>query len=167
MLADKDRIFTNRHCCQPPGLKATQARGDRDRTAGLLKVKSAFPTGAGLYEDTRQIEGRTVCAVDRATSARNWNRVSRRRTANTYCRRIRSKTMPDRNQMRFDILLGVQNDLGLIKCEQTSQGLRLSSIEDHIRGTMTSIYGIQSDVADVKLRVDRIEKRLGLNETEQ
>ena len=72
----------------------------------------------------------------------------------------------DRNQMMFDILLGIQADLGQIKREQASQGLRLSSIEDHIRGTMTSIYGIQTDVADLKVRVDRIERRLGLNEAE-
>lgn len=72
----------------------------------------------------------------------------------------------DRNQMMFDILLGIQKDLGQIKREQTSQGLRLSSIEDHLRGTMTSLYGIQADVGDLKLRVDRIERRLGLNEAE-
>ena len=72
----------------------------------------------------------------------------------------------DRAQMMFDILLGIQTDLGQIKREQLSQGLRLSSIEDHMRGTMTSVYGIQTDVADLKLRVDRIERRLGLNEAE-
>lgn len=72
----------------------------------------------------------------------------------------------DRSQMMFDILMGIQSDLGQFKPEQTSQGLRLSSIEDHIRGTMTSIYGIQTDVADLKVRIDRIERRLGLNEAE-
>ena len=72
----------------------------------------------------------------------------------------------DRSQMMFDILLGIQADLGQIKREQMSQGLRLSSMEDHMRGTLTSVYGIQSDVADLKLRVDRIERRLGLNEAE-
>ena len=75
--------------------------------------------------------------------------------------------MTDRTQMMFDILLGIQSDIGQIKREQLSQGIRLSSIEDHMRGTMTSLYGIQNDVADLKLRVDRIERRLGLNETEQ
>lgn len=75
--------------------------------------------------------------------------------------------MPERDQMMFDILLGIQNDLGLIKREQTSQGLRLASIEDHIRGVMNSIYGMQADIADLKMRVDRIERRLGLNETHQ
>ena len=34
----------------------------------------------------------------------------------------------DRSQMMFDIMLGIQKDLGQIKREQLSQGLRLSSI---------------------------------------
>ncbi|WP_375427844.1 hypothetical protein [uncultured Sphingomonas sp.] len=72
----------------------------------------------------------------------------------------------DRTQMMFDILLGIQKDLGLIKREIASQGIRLSSIGEHIRGMMTSIYGLQADVGDLKLRVDRIERRLGLNEVE-
>ena len=72
----------------------------------------------------------------------------------------------DRGQMMFDILLGIQKDLGQIKREQLSQGIRLASIEDHIRGLMTSIYGVQADIADLKVRVDRIERRLGLNEAE-
>ncbi len=72
----------------------------------------------------------------------------------------------DRSQMMFDILLGIQKDLGLIRREQTSMGIRMASIEEHIRGLMTSIYGMQADIADLKLRVDRIERRLGLNEVE-
>lgn len=72
----------------------------------------------------------------------------------------------ERSQMMFDILLGIQNDLGPIKREQVSQGIRLASIEEHIRGLMTSIYGLQADVSDLKMRVDRIERRLGLNEAE-
>ena len=72
----------------------------------------------------------------------------------------------DRSQMMFDILLGIQKDLGLIRREQTSLGIRMASIEEHIRGLMTSIYGVQADIADLKLRVDRIERRLGLTDTE-
>jgi hypothetical protein len=72
----------------------------------------------------------------------------------------------DRIQMMFEIMLGVQKDLSQIKREQTSQGIRLSSIEEHIRGLMTSIYGVQSDMGDMKVRVDRIERRLGLSEAE-
>ena len=36
-LADKDRIFTNLYGYQSPDLKAAQARGDWDDTAGLIK----------------------------------------------------------------------------------------------------------------------------------
>ena len=66
----------------------------------------------------------------------------------------------------IELLRNIQGDVAAIKREQTSQSLRLSSIEDHMRGTMTSLYGIQSDVGDLKVRVDRIEKRLGLADTE-
>lgn len=74
--------------------------------------------------------------------------------------------MADRMDMMFDVLMGIQGDLGLIKREQVSQGIRLASIEDHIRGLMNSVYGMQSDISDLKMRVDRIEKRLGLADTE-
>lgn len=74
--------------------------------------------------------------------------------------------MADRMDMMFDVLMGIQSDLGLIKREQVSQGIRLSSMEDHMRGLMTSVYGMQSDISDLKMRVDRIEKRLGLTDTE-
>ena len=73
----------------------------------------------------------------------------------------------DRTQMMFDILLGIQSDIGQIKREVVSLGLRMSSMEDHMRGLMTSIYSVQSDISDLKMRVDRIERRLGLNETHQ
>ena len=72
----------------------------------------------------------------------------------------------DRSQMMFDILLGIQKDIGLIKREQTSMGIRLASLEEHFRGLLTSIYGVQADIADLKVRVDRIERRLGLTDTE-
>ena len=73
----------------------------------------------------------------------------------------------ERTDLMLDILKNIQADVSSIKREQTSLGIRLASIEDHIRGLMTSIYGMQADVADLKMRVDRIERRLGLNETEQ
>ena len=72
----------------------------------------------------------------------------------------------DRSQMMFDILLGIQKDIGQIKREQVSQGIRLASLEEHFRGLLTSIYGMQADIADLKVRVDHIERRLGLMDTE-
>ncbi|HEX8446637.1 MAG TPA: hypothetical protein VF649_08485 [Sphingomonas sp.] len=66
----------------------------------------------------------------------------------------------------LEILKGIQSDVGAIKREQASQGIRLLALEDHVRGLVTTIYGIQADVADLKTRVDRIERRLGLTDTE-
>lgn len=37
--------------------------------------------------------------------------------------------MTDRTQMMFDILRGIQSDLGMIKREQASQGVRLVAID--------------------------------------
>jgi hypothetical protein len=71
----------------------------------------------------------------------------------------------ERDDLMLEILKNIQGDVGAIRREQTSQGIRLSSIEDHQRGIMTSLYGIQGDIADLKMRVDLIEKRLGLSDT--
>ena len=46
------------------------------------------------------------------------------------------------------------------------QGIRLHALEDHVRGLVTTMFGIQSDVADLKQRVDRVERRLGPTDTE-
>jgi hypothetical protein len=72
----------------------------------------------------------------------------------------------DRADLMFEILKKIQVDIGDIKREQTSQGMRLSALEDHFRGTVTTLYSIQADVAHLKGRVDRIEQRLGLRDTE-
>ncbi|WP_260599343.1 pre-mRNA-splicing factor SPF27 family protein [Sphingomonas endolithica] len=72
----------------------------------------------------------------------------------------------ERADIMLEILKNIQADVAAIKKEQTSQGIRLLALEDHIRGLIGTIYGIQSDVADLKMRVDRIEKRLGLADTE-
>lgn len=72
----------------------------------------------------------------------------------------------DRSQMVFDILLGIQKNLGEIKRGIASLNLRVSALEDHFRGTLTTLYGIQADTGHLKIRVDRIERRLGLNEAE-
>ena len=72
----------------------------------------------------------------------------------------------DRSQMMFDILLGIQSGIGQIKRELSSLRLRVSALEDHLRGTLTTLYGIQADTGHLKVRVDRIERRLGLSEAE-
>ncbi|RUN76617.1 hypothetical protein EJC47_09940 [Sphingomonas sp. TF3] len=72
----------------------------------------------------------------------------------------------ERADIMLEILKSIQADVAAVKREQTSQGIRLLALEDHIRGLVGTIYGIQSDVADLKMRVDRIDQRLGLADTE-
>ena len=72
----------------------------------------------------------------------------------------------DRADLMLEILKYIQADVSAIKREQASQGIRLHALEDHQRGIMTSIFGMQADISDLKDRVDRIEKRLGLLDTE-
>ena len=72
----------------------------------------------------------------------------------------------EQGDLILEILKKMQGDVGDIKREISSLNMRVSSLEDHFRGTLTTLYGIQSDVAHLKVRVDRIEERLGLRDTE-
>lgn len=72
----------------------------------------------------------------------------------------------ERADLMLEILKGLQNDLAAVGRDQVAQRIRLHAIEDHQRGILTSLYGMQSDVADLKIGIDRIERRLGLTDTE-
>ncbi len=75
-------------------------------------------------------------------------------------------TEVDRTDLVIEILKSIQMDIGEIKHDIRSLEMRVSSLEDHFRGTLTTLYGIQADVAHLKVRVDRIETRMGLKDTE-
>jgi hypothetical protein len=79
----------------------------------------------------------------------------------------------DRADFMLEMLKKIQSDVSLVRREQTSQSTRLLAMEDHQRGmitslmgVVTSIHGVEVDVAHLKDRVDRIERRLGLTDTE-
>ncbi len=79
----------------------------------------------------------------------------------------------DRADFMLEILKKIQSDVSLGRREQMSQSTRLLAMEDHQRGmitslmgVVTSIHGVEVDVAHLKDRVDRIERRLGLTDTE-
>jgi predicted nuclease with TOPRIM domain len=72
----------------------------------------------------------------------------------------------DRADLMLEILKNIQADIHDIKHEVSSVNTRVSALEDHFRGTLTTLYGIQADVSRLKDRVDRIEQRLGLRDTE-
>ncbi len=79
----------------------------------------------------------------------------------------------DRTDLMLETLKKIQSDVALIRREQTSLGTRLLAMEDHQRGmitslhgVVTSIHGVEVDIAHLEDRVDRIERRLGLTDTE-
>ncbi len=79
----------------------------------------------------------------------------------------------DRTDLMLEILKKIQSDVALIRREQTSLGTRLLAMEDpqrgmitSLHGVVTSIHGVEVDIAHLKDRVDRIERRLGLTDTE-
>ncbi len=72
----------------------------------------------------------------------------------------------DRADVMLEILKNIQADVGAIKQDMSSLTMRVSALEDHFRGTLTTLYSIQGDVAHLKSRVDRIEQRMGLRDTE-
>lgn len=79
----------------------------------------------------------------------------------------------DRTDLMLEILKKIQAEFSDFRREQNSQGTRMLSMEDHQRGIITSlhgvttsIHGVQEDISSLKHRVDQIEKRLGLRDTE-
>ena len=87
----------------------------------------------------------------------------------------------ERADLMLDILKRIQLDLDLIRRDQNPQGARLLTMEDHqlltkedhqrgfltsLQGVGTSTHGVEIDISHLKNRVDRIERRLGLMDTE-
>jgi len=72
----------------------------------------------------------------------------------------------DRADLMLEISKNIQADVGAIKQDISCLTMRVSALEDHFRGTWTTLYSIQGDVAHLKGRVERIEQRMGLRDTE-
>jgi len=72
----------------------------------------------------------------------------------------------ERSDLMLEILKTIQADMREMKHELASQSPRIAALEDHFRGTLSTLYSIQADVARLKDRVDKIETRLGLKDTE-
>ena len=72
----------------------------------------------------------------------------------------------DRADLRLALLKQIQHDVTAAKREQTAMAVRMAAVEEHQRAIMTSIHGIYPEISDLKTRADRIEKRIGLMDTE-
>jgi hypothetical protein len=62
----------------------------------------------------------------------------------------------------LEILKRIQADAAETRRRVESIDVRLSANEDYLRGMLTAIGGIQSDLSQLNARVDRIERRLDL-----
>ena len=72
----------------------------------------------------------------------------------------------EQSNLIFEVLKQIQSDIAAIKREQSLQAIRMTAIEEHQRAIMTSVHGIYAEIAELKVRVDRIERRIGLQDTE-
>jgi hypothetical protein len=62
------------------------------------------------------------------------------------------------------ILKQIQADTSQMRHDFDIMRVRLSAIEDHQRGMITTLGGIQSDLDQLNRRVQRIERRLDIVE---
>jgi len=62
----------------------------------------------------------------------------------------------------LEILQRVQADGAETRRRMESLDVRVSSLEDHVRGIMTTLGGMQADLSQINARVDRIARRWDL-----
>ncbi len=70
----------------------------------------------------------------------------------------------DRDALMLEILKNIQHRLSRVEDAQNTTNRRLSAIEAHLVGFHTTVSANTADIDDLKLRLDRIEKRLDLVE---
>jgi septal ring factor EnvC (AmiA/AmiB activator) len=68
----------------------------------------------------------------------------------------------DVSEHTVQLLKRIQADLADLKREQLSQGLRLSSIEQHLAANQVEIARLSGDMAQVKTDIALIKRRLDL-----
>jgi septal ring factor EnvC (AmiA/AmiB activator) len=68
----------------------------------------------------------------------------------------------DVSEHTVELLKRIQADLADLKREQLSQGLRLSSIEQHLAANQVEIARLSGDMAQVKTDIALIKRRLDL-----
>jgi archaellum component FlaC len=67
-------------------------------------------------------------------------------------------------ELMLEILKRIQADGAETRRRVESIEVRMSSFEDHMRGIMITLGGMQHDLTQLNARVDRIERRLDLVE---
>jgi uncharacterized coiled-coil protein SlyX len=62
----------------------------------------------------------------------------------------------------LEILKRIQTDTAETRRRVESMEFRMSAQDDHLRGLLTSVVGMQTELTQLNARVDRIERRLDL-----
>jgi len=70
--------------------------------------------------------------------------------------------MDDRTDLMIEILRSMQERQTRMERRLDAIELRLSAMEDYLRGLIVSNLGRQSELDDLKARLARVEQRLGL-----
>ena len=68
------------------------------------------------------------------------------------------------SELIIEVLKRVQADTSETRRRIEGMETRLSAHEDHLRGLLTSLSGVQSELGQLNARVERIERRLDLVE---
>jgi hypothetical protein len=68
------------------------------------------------------------------------------------------------NDLVMEILKRIQADTSETRRRVETLELRMSSMDDHLVGVLTSLHGVHADLGQINGRVERIERRLDLVE---
>ena len=64
----------------------------------------------------------------------------------------------------LDLLRAIRADIADLKRDVNGNTLQISAMGQQLAGLTAAVYGGKSDLDDMKRRVDRIERRLELND---
>jgi septal ring factor EnvC (AmiA/AmiB activator) len=68
------------------------------------------------------------------------------------------------NQLLYEVLKKIQDELAHVRARVDDHTDQLISIRDDIHGVRGDILRVERSVAETKVRVERIERRMGLVE---
>lgn len=70
----------------------------------------------------------------------------------------------DIDSLVLEHLRAIRADIADLKREVSGNSIQLSALGQQVAGLSVAVYGGKSDLDEVKRRIDRIERRLELND---
>ena len=71
------------------------------------------------------------------------------------------------NERLYEILRKVQGEIGDLKTGQNEMKAELQPIRGHMLAIQTDVSNLYSDQAELKIRLERVERRINLTEERQ